>query len=96
MSFHHKEASTNNHVIAVMRQAEAVVRYLMIKGVSVKGVILRNCTPVICIEHHKLCEQLLKNGQADYITFGKNAQGGFKQGAFMKGGCRVIWSTSLH
>ncbi|WP_025244008.1 hypothetical protein [Candidatus Sodalis pierantonius] len=96
MSVHHKAASTNTHLIAAMTQAGAVIHYLTIRGVSVKSVILHNCKSVIRIEHHPLCEQLLKQGQADYITVGKNAQGGFKQGAFMKGGCKVIWSTSLH
>ncbi|MGL9772860.1 MAG: hypothetical protein ACR5LG_00095 [Sodalis sp. (in: enterobacteria)] len=60
MSVHHKEVSTNNHLIAAMTQAEAVIQYLTIKGVSVKGVILHDCKPVIRIEHHTLCEQLLK------------------------------------
>ncbi|MGL9774156.1 MAG: hypothetical protein ACR5LG_10160 [Sodalis sp. (in: enterobacteria)] len=60
MSVHHEDVSTNNHLIAAMTQAEAVIQYLTIKGVSVKGVILHDCKPVIPIEHHTLCEQLLK------------------------------------
>ncbi|MEN3258646.1 hypothetical protein AAH678_07560 [Sodalis endosymbiont of Spalangia cameroni] len=96
MSVHHKAASTNAYLIAAMTQAGAVIHYLTIRGVSVKGVILHDCKPIIRIEHHPLCEQLLKKGQADYITVGKNARGGFKQGVFMKGGCKVIWSASLH
>ncbi|MGL9772944.1 MAG: hypothetical protein ACR5LG_00685 [Sodalis sp. (in: enterobacteria)] len=73
-----------------MTQAEAVIQYLTIKSASVKGVILHDCKPVIRIEHHTLCEQLLKKGQADYIPVGKNARSGFKQGVFMKNGCAAI------
>ncbi|MGL9775002.1 MAG: hypothetical protein ACR5LG_16340 [Sodalis sp. (in: enterobacteria)] len=91
MSVHHKEVSTNNHLIAAMTQAEAVIPYL-----TIKGVILHDCKPVICIEHYTRCEQLLKKGQVDYITVGKNVRGGFKQGVFMKNGCRVILSASLY
>ncbi|MGL9774988.1 MAG: hypothetical protein ACR5LG_16230 [Sodalis sp. (in: enterobacteria)] len=79
-----------------MTQAEAVIPYLTIKGVSVKSVILHDCKPVIRIEHHTLCKQLLKKGQTDYITAGKNARGNFKQGVLMKNECKVIWSASLY
>ncbi|MGL9774950.1 MAG: hypothetical protein ACR5LG_15920 [Sodalis sp. (in: enterobacteria)] len=96
MSVHHGEVSTNNHLIAAMTRAEVVIQYLTIKVVSVKGVILHDCKPVICIKHYTLCEQLLKKGQADYITVSKNARGGFKQVVFMKNRYKVIWSASLY
>lgn len=96
MQSRHTQFPANSHFLAALSQVETVIRYLTIKGVTVYGVILRGCRPVIRIDYHKICEQRLLSGQAYYVTFGKNIPGGFKQWVFFTGGCRVIWSESLH
>ncbi|MEQ1967394.1 hypothetical protein ABLA30_10270 [Xenorhabdus nematophila] len=86
----------NSQLLSALIQAESVVTALSERGITVLSVMMRDNRPRIHIARHAYCEQLIRDGQAAYLHFGKGQQGQFKQGVFSQNGCQVYWSESLH
>ncbi|KLU14793.1 MULTISPECIES: hypothetical protein [Xenorhabdus] len=86
----------NNQLLSALIQAESVVTALSERGITVLSVMMRDNRPRIHIARHAYCEQLIRDGQAAYLHFGKGRQGPLKQGVFNQDGCQVYWSESLH
>ncbi|MCX8962167.1 hypothetical protein EHW64_13750 [Erwinia psidii] len=88
--------AVNADLLTTLNRVEQVVQSLGQRGITVNSVSLLNGRPVIRIQRNGFCERLIREGKAAYVETGHNAGGQFKQGYFMQGGCRVVWSESLH
>lgn len=79
-----------------MNAASSVIASLNAHGVTVKMVTLSGAKPVIRIERCGYCDGLIQKGHAAYLEFGCDISGRYRQGLFYTGGCKVVWSESLH
>lgn len=79
-----------------MQKATMVINALSAEHVDVRGVTLVSGTPVIRVRPCAFVERMVHQGKAFYLEFGANAHGRYRQGQFLTGGCKVVWSESLH
>lgn len=79
-----------------MASARQVITVLSGRGVTVRAVTLTGARPVIRVEPCGYCDGLIHRGQAVYLEFGCGISGKYRQGQFYTGGCKVVWSESLH
>lgn len=86
----------NAALVELMAQASNVVKALSVQGVTVKSVTLASNKPVIRVESCVYCQQQIHSGRAVYHEFGCSAEGRYRQGQFISGGCKIVWSESLH
>ena len=86
----------NETLVELMQSASDVVKALSAEGVTVKSVTLVSNKPVIRVESCGYCQQQIKSGRAAYHDFGKPGHRRYRQGCFISGNCRVVWSESLH
>jgi hypothetical protein len=85
-----------NELLQAMASASLVIKALSAQGIAIKGVTLTKSRPVIRVERCGWCDGLIDNGRAAYLEFGCGAAGRYRQGHFYTGGCKVVWSESLH
>ncbi|UAN47032.1 hypothetical protein KGP17_05670 [Serratia sp. JSRIV001] len=86
----------NEELVELMERASNVVKALSIQGVTVKSITLASNKPVIRVQPCGYCDQQIHSGRAVYHEFGYSAEGRYRQGQFTSGGCRVVWSESIH
>lgn len=86
----------NEALVELMQRASDVVKALSIQGVIVKSITLASNKPVIRVQPCGYCQQQIQSGRAVYHEFGCSSEGSYRQGQFTSGGCKVVWSESLH
>jgi hypothetical protein len=86
----------NDVLVELMGRASDVIKALSIQGVTVKSITLASNKPVIRVESCGYCHQQIHNGRAVYHEFGCSSEGRYRQGQFTSGGCKVVWSESMH
>lgn len=89
-----KEKALN--LLKAMDSACDVIVTLNAHNVAVKTVTLVGSRPVIRVERCGYCDALIHEGRAAYLEFGCGMSGKYRQGQYLVGGCKVIWSESLH
>lgn len=83
-------------LLKAMGDASNVIASLSAHSVAVKTVTLVGSRPVIRVERCGYCDALIHEGRAAYLEFGCGVSGKYRQGQYLVGGCKVIWSESLH
>lgn len=99
-AFECKAASehSNLSVLSALQRAERVIHSLAAKGVTIKSILLHQGHPVIRVQPHVFCEQMVAEGKGCYVNDNTQPRLGakFRQGVFIENGCKVVWSASLH
>lgn len=83
-------------LIQAMQSACEAVKALNAAGVTVKSVSFSGSRPLIRVEHCGYCDGLIEAGRAMFLNFGGGIFARYRQGQFYEGGCKVVWSESLH
>lgn len=82
--------------VKLMARASKVITVLSTERVVVCAVTLVGGVPVIRVKPCAYCDRLVHQGKAFYMEFGAGAFGRYRQGQYRVGGCKVVWSESLH
>ncbi|EHD8421667.1 hypothetical protein JOT19_002536 [Salmonella enterica] len=83
-------------IVSGVYRAECLVSSLVARGADVVSVSVRGGLPVIHINRSAFTEHLIRTGKAAYVFWGCGSRGKYKQGVFIQGGCKVVWSESIH
>lgn len=86
----------SQELIKAMQSACDAVKTLSAAGMTVRSVSFNGSKPVIRVEHCGYCDGLIHKGRAVFLEFGCGVIGRYRQGQFYEGGCKVVWSESLH
>ncbi|TQS89324.1 MULTISPECIES: hypothetical protein [Limnobaculum] len=87
---------SNEALISAVIRMKLVMESLSENGVTIKNVMLNGGSPVIRVARCSYCDQMVRDGRAQFVSFGCGPCGHFKQGIFILDGCKVVWSESLH
>lgn len=87
------KAPATDYVRAI-NNAARVIKALS-PSVEVCGVVVRGTRPVIKVKNCSFCQSLIKQGKASYAYFGRSEIGPYRQGQYLTGGCKVVWSEVL-
>jgi hypothetical protein len=86
----------NDVLVQSIEKVSLVIKALSAEGVTVKSVTMASNKPVIRVQPCAYCQKQIHIGRAVYLEFGCSADGRYRQGQFMTGDCKVVWSESMH
>lgn len=83
-------------IVKNLHSAEHATLALNAMGLSVIGVSINENRAVIRVKYCRLCDRLIREGRAQYLSWGNFSSGLYKQGYFDIDKTRIVWSESLH